>query len=344
MNKLITADLHLNSLERDLYRHDAQAEIRRLVKKHRVRWVIILGDLTDEKDFHSADLVNRVVNHIYELKQLVEMVVIVKGNHDYTDIAQTPYFAFLHRLDGVFWVGEPTPGAKLATHSSTDDKAFANDIFLPHTPNPDRDWEGINFKQWTHAYAHNTFAGAKGENGNQLNGASVSIFPKNLTVLSGDVHVPQKIGPVTYVGPPYRIDFGDSFHPRVLLQYPDGQVLSEPMDGVRKYLIEVEADEDLTGIEVMEELAVGDIIKVRVNLKEGEYAEWGKIKDDIQRWAKDNRLVVHLIQPVHNKVRTKKRKDRQQVKSDSDILTSFAVRQGVDDDTLKVGLQLTLKA
>jgi hypothetical protein len=347
LNKLITADLHLNPLERDKYRHDAQAEIRRLVKKLHVRWVIILGDLTDEKDFHSATLVNRVVNHIYELKQLVEMVIVVMGNHDYTDIAQTPYFAFLHRLDGVVWVSKPTPGSQLPTNSSTDDKAFAKDIFLPHSPDPERDWENINFEQYKYAFAHNTFAGAKGDNGQQLNGPSVSLFPKHLKVLSGDVHVPQTIGPVTYVGPPYRIDFGDNFVPRVMLQHPDGQIAPETMDGPRKYLVECKAGEPIAAAtkDLMEELAPGDMLKVRVTLKEGQYADWGNIKDEIQQWATKHRFNLYMVQPMQPKTRmTKKKTDRQPVRSDKEVLTSFATRQEVDAETLKVGMALLEKA
>ena len=323
MTILVTPDLHLNALARDQYRHDFQKQLRALVTKHRVHTVFILGDLTDEKDFHSATLVNKVVDHMQELAQLTK-VVILKGNHDYTSVATVPYFAFLKHLIQIEWIGEPMilPGPNL--------------LLLPHTPNPVRDWEKRwNFEAFDWVFAHQTFEVAKAESGRVMEGASAALF-KGTKVISGDVHVPQTLGPVTYVGSPYTIDFGDDFAPRVLL-LNGTKMQSIPCTGPQKRLVQFRIGDKLpTG-----GLNKGDILKVRVELDIGQYAQWAAIKDNIMGWGAKHGFVIHLVQPVTQQTgQAKKASPRAAPKSDTELLKGYATRQKVDARTVRVGLDL----
>jgi hypothetical protein len=339
MTTLITGDIHLNNLARDAYRHDFQKELRRLIKKYGVHTVLILGDLTDEKDFHPAQLVNKWVDHVDQLRRLVE-VIFLMGNHDRTAMIHAPFFAFLRHLEGVHWVGTPMLGRSIIDLPAASATAVAGALFLPHSPNPKRDWEKLDLKTPDIIYAHNTFEGAIGDSGHIMSGAPIDIFPKDATVLSGDVHVPQKVGPVTYVGSPYRIDFGDSFEPRVMLRHEDGGLESVSVDGVRKQLIKIRADElmKLNTPRYLDPLAEGDIFKVRVELSAGDYAHWGEYREKVQAWADKHGFVINMIQPINPATgMSKKKAIRVSPKSDGELLKVFAKRQNVDSATLKIG-------
>lgn len=343
MTVLVTADLHLNNLARDQYRHDFQKQLRKQVLAHHATTLMILGDLCDDKDHHPATLVNKVVDHIYELSQIVT-VIITMGNHDYSALAETPFFAFLKRIKNVFWIGEPTQ-PNLTTIKGLPDTTASNlagSLILPHSPDPKRDWKSITLKHYELIFAHNTFAGTVGDSGRILEGASTDIFDKNSNVISGDVHTPQNVGPVTYCGSPYRVDFGDSFSPRMLLITKARIIKSIPCTGPQKQLVETQnltlpsdAQLDKAG------LVRGDILKVRVELDIGQYAQWAEIKDNVLAWGTKYGFIIHIVQPMTKKQTTPtKIAKRQAPKSDIEIIRGFAKSRNVDEHTVKIGLEL----
>src|SRR5215831_11248250 len=91
---ILTADLHLSANPRDAYRFAFLPYLRKLARS--VDWVVILGDLTEQKDFHPAALVNRIASELHRLAQ-VTRVYFVMGNHDRLDEA-APFFQFLRYL------------------------------------------------------------------------------------------------------------------------------------------------------------------------------------------------------------------------------------------------------
>lgn len=334
---LATADLHLNNLPRDQYRHDFQKQLRELVKKHHVGTVIINGDLTDDKDFHPATLVNKVVDHIHALAQLCD-VIINTGNHDYTALASTPFFRFLSRVDGVYWVGEPTRGESISSKHTTKD--LSRVLFLPHSPNPARDWKNVNFGGIDLVFAHQTFDGALSEHGQRMEGVDCALIPMDIKVLSGDVHTPQRVGlQVTYIGAPYTVDFGDSYDPRIML-LDNGKLTSIPVDGPQKRLIEVTAGElpKLKAKQTLEQLSEGDILKVRVELDHSQYAKWAEFKDEVYAWGAKHGFVINMVQPVHKKAAVaKKAVKRIDHQSDKEIVSAFVKRHKIDEHTAKIG-------
>lgn len=229
MTTLVTADLHLSDKLRDAYRHVAMKTIRGIIKKDRsIKQLVINGDLTEEKDYHSAELANAVADHIYEFSQLVS-VIINCGNHDYVSI-DCPFFRFLSHIKNIQWISKPG-------YVETETR---RSFFLPHTNNWKRDWKGLDFKGYDWVFAHQTFNGAAVGFGRELEGIPLTVFPKGVQVISGDIHVPQKLGCVTYVGAPTLIDFGDSYTPRVLLIENSGKLVSIPVPGVQKRLVKAE--------------------------------------------------------------------------------------------------------
>lgn len=339
MTILVTADVHLSANPRDAYRHEFMRKLPALAKKHKTELILILGDFTEEKDAHTAELVNSVVDHFQALSQIAP-VIALQGNHDWLSSPDNPYFAFLRHIDGVSWVGRPTPLSRLSNVPATVSKALGPAILLPHTPNPDREWEDIDFDGYDWAFCHQTFAGTSSDSGYKLSGVSLSLFPKQLKVVSGDIHTPQTLGNVTYVGSPFRIDYGDEFQPRILL-IESGKMRSLPVGGSQKRLIEVKSLAELKQDKV--QLAgPNDILKVRLEICPNQHAEWPSLVAEVKAWGAKNGYIIDTVQPIvvgGQKSMMKERKNHT-TQTDEQLLAEYAAARSVDEKTVKTGLGL----
>jgi predicted phosphodiesterase len=329
MPVLLLSDIHLDDTSLNHYRHDfISKQLSELIKKHHVDHLILLGDLTVSKDRHCAWLVNAIADHLAAILKLCP-IIILKANHDYTS-SDNPFFRFVSHF-GIIWINDPT----VLSISGLGDC-----LFLPHTHNPDKDWSGIDMKGYSAIFAHATFTGALGDNGTALSGISPSIFPANARVFSGDIHTPQTLKtkpPITYIGAPYRINFGDIFDPRMILL--DGnKVQSIPIDGPQKHLIEITRIEDL---DRLTDIYKGDIIKVRVLCTKNSYASLPTIRDQIRDWAHTNELYLHTIIPVlqaGTPIDTKLKKI--DLKTDEQIIKDYAKTSNLDKPTTAIGIEL----
>jgi hypothetical protein len=323
---IVTSDLHLNNLLRDVYRHAWQVELRSFIKKYDANLVIICGDLTHEKNHHSSELVNKVVGHIYRLAQWCD-VIILKGNHDYEN-EDDPFFAFLSRLQGVTWISAP----KLL-----ELQGLGRCLFLPSTSDYERDWLPALREECDWIFAHGTFV-AYTASGFQLKGVPIGILPRGVTVISGDIHVPQTVGPVTYVGSPYVTDFDVSFEPRVLL-IKDDKLKSIPCSGPQKRLLEINS---LAELKKRKELQRGDMLKIRVNIAPDKRDAWLEIKQGIVDWAKRQEYDLVTVLPVLPSGDSLKRAaaPKASKRADDDLVQTYAVRQKFDEATLQLGLKI----
>lgn len=330
---LETADLHLNANPRDAYRHTFMAgTLPTLLQKHHVSTLIVLGDLCDEKDRHPAWLVNAVVRHFTKLSKLVDEVIINLGNHDYVE-AGNPFYAFLGQLPKIRWVHTPT------TLSLEGKKV----LFLPHTANYKRNWKGLDFKGYARIYVHQTFQGAA-VGPRKLDGIPLDIFPDNARVISGDIHVPQSFDVVTYIGAPYLCDFGDDYKPRVLLR--DGNTATSiPVPGVQKRLVEIEDIVELKHpVSYKGLINTGDILKVRVLLNTRDRAQWPAMKEAVLAWGEKNGFQIYLVQPVLEKEKGKATaRQRTVVRTDEQLMSTYAKAVAVSDVTLKTGMSIMRK-
>lgn len=343
MTVLITSDLHFSSNPRDDYRHAFMSKLSSIVERKQVELVMILGDLTEAKDQHNAELVNEIVDHISMLSKLCP-VVVLKGNHDYLNDPMCPFFGFLSALPDVWWINTPTWTESLPVLNDTS--AYGNGLILPYTSKYKEDWKALIASNWTDSddrnidlvFCHNTFQGAVGDNDRELSGVPVDVFPDDVVVLAGDVHVPQKLGPITYVGAPYTIDFGDSYQPRLLFMRKGGKLTSMNVSGPMKRLVEVDSVNELEDVDFVNR---GDILKVRVSLKRADHANWSSIQAEVREWGEENGYRVHVVQPVildGDRKRTKKIK--RSVKDDKALLKEYCSLRGVDVGTISVGMGL----
>jgi hypothetical protein len=338
MSILITSDIHLSENPRDAYRHTFMRQLPEVVARHKADAVFVLGDLTESKGSHNAELVNATVEHFYNLAQVCP-VVILQGNHDWLSSPENPYFQFLHLIEGITWISKPTPANH--AHSAWPEKLPklpGPTMFLPHTNNPSITWQKLNFDHYDFIFTHQTFAGALGDNGKELGGASTELFPDSARIISGDVHVPQQVGQVTYVGAPYHVDFGDSFDGRLLLIADDGNIQSIPYKGPQKHLVNIQSIAGLDGRKFLPD----DVLKVRLETTLDQYAHWSELVSKVYAWGDRHKYAIHSVQPciVQTANKTTKQQTAQPTKTDKELMVEYAAARSVDVSTVKAGLNL----
>ncbi len=332
MRALITGDIHLNDNIHDDYRIRFLRTFRDLCSTQKVDTAIILGDLTDKKDNHGAWLVNQVVDHFYKLADICKNVIVIKGNHDYLD-PEWPFYRFLQRIDRVFWINRPT------IHRFVETGVF---LCLPHTSNPKRDWKDLDTKHLDarhndFIFCHQTFKGATAGFGKQLEGIDPDeLLPGNASIISGDIHEPQQLERVTYVGAPYTINFGDNYGPRVLLLDGDRR-MSIKCPGPQKRLIEADSLAEFKKL-CEKRARPKDMIKARIAIKD--LVSWSALKEDMRSWCNEQELVVHTIQPILNSGSRMKERVVEAQRSDQERLRDYAKLRNVDGLVLKTGLSL----
>jgi len=294
---IVTTDLHLTDRERDEYRWDFLRWLTaKTSKSSEDTW--ILGDLTDAKDGHSSVLVNRIVRALVGLAACGGQVYVLKGNHDYTDEAE-PFFGFVDKIPGVHFVTEPQ-------WIETDVGLV---LALPHTRQPVPVWDPILEERESDPdliLCHQTFNGANAGGGFKLQAGISSTYFKEwkleCPVLSGDIHVPQTLGGIEYVGTPYPVAFGDDHDCRVLGLWNEGDGVewaSEPVETIQKLKLVIDDLDDLEGI------GPGDQVKVKLRLPRREFADWEQRRDEVVE------LVAHMGGHLHSiELEERKRKRR----------------------------------
>lgn len=288
MSVILTADLHFSDKPRDSYRFEFVPRLKKILKKYDVEALIILGDLTEEKDRHRSWLVNEVVKHLGQLSELCKLYIL-RGNHDAVDPLY-PFFQFTSRLDRgrITWINDP---------QVLEVSSLGSCCFLPHTNDPEKDWKRVkkSFHETAYIFAHATFKGVRVGKAPPMKGLPLEIFPRDARVYAGDIHAPVSIGCVEYVGAPYTVDFGDDYEPRVVLLDGD-EARSIPCQGRQKRLVVVN---DIGEISEALERCAGDVVRVRVAMSsESFHDSWRDVVEQVGASARDHGCVLNSVQPL----------------------------------------------
>lgn len=279
MRWLVSSDLHQSDRPKDKYRFGLYNWLVKQQEKYNPDATFFLGDITESKDRHSSKLVNRVVKG---LKRLRPPVIIDQGNHDAIDPA-SPFFGFLSHIEGLTFVNKPTYFPHLDAY------------FIPHRKNQAEldKAAGMIVPKVGGVFLHNTIDGSIAESGSRLSGLRASLVearhPRG--IWSGDIHRPQRVGCVTYVGSPYHVRFGDDFTPRVLL-ITDGVEKNLYFDTVHKWQLTISDPYELLDAE---ELYERDHVKITLNLAREEAVDWPKHRQLVNDICKELKLEVFGI-------------------------------------------------
>jgi hypothetical protein len=322
---LLTTDWHLTDEPANEYRWQAFEHLRTAVMQYRPEATFILGDLVDKKDRFSAAFINRLLSELHGLAARTRLV-IMRGNHD-TTMRPPNYFEFLNHDDEIFYVNEPAEYCEGAL------------LLLPFSAKPKEDWAGLKLSQYRALFMHATVTGAVVENGTVMDNPHFPILPRRPRIYSGDIHVPQQIANITYVGAPHAIRFGDSYPCRMLLLNKDFEVdLEIPLEGPRKLMVDINDPRDLDRVEVRH----GDQIKIRMRCRPDQLGEWGTAEQELADWALARGITIVSTEVVVDTAPAAHGGDPEQ--SPEQLLTAFAAHEQIGDALLALGLDLLKEA
>jgi len=316
---ILTADWHLTDLPQDEYRWNVFAELESFLNVTGPQDVFILGDICDKKDRHSATLVNRLVNSLTKLSPNVLSTKIIMGNHD------APL-----KGDPFWYVLNSTWDLRLAFYDLP--MRYNNVLLFPFTPDPIETWKSCSdqAKDVKAVFMHQPVDGAQSEGGFVIENKPMPIFPRGMKVYSGDIHAPQKIGRVQYVGAPHHVKFGDVY-PCRMIQLDDNfdmqrEWICTPQG---KRLINITSLDDLDGITLQK----GDQLKVRMSIDLADIKDRATIEQRLHEWAETHKAdltSVELMLPAQISVNAA----LGETGSDHEILTAFALAENVGADSL----------
>jgi hypothetical protein len=313
MKILVTADTHFGANPRDAYRLEfLNKRLPSMIKTYKIDEIYILGDITEVKDEHGAQLVNEIVDGLSQIHYIAP-VTILMGNHDFL-LEGWPFFRFLKNIPGLRFYTNPT---KIKTN-----------LFLPFTRQPHIDWKRLDFNNVKRIFTHMPFEGAVGSFGHPIKGVSLDLLP-DIPIISGDVHSPQKFRNLTYVGAPYSVDFGDDYIGRVLI-LDDSRLSPVHVGGPQKKIVRAP---DFC------KCRAGDIVRVEVPIKASEYAKWQEKCYEISQWATENHVYLDSIIPLITDASEKPvdKKIVHAAKNDEQILYEYAKVKNIDEKTLHIG-------
>lgn len=210
-------------------------------------------------------------------------IIVLMGNHDYLRKGHA-FFSFLNHLPNIKFV------------DTTWDDSLDGDngpacLFLPHTKTPTADWEPFNYGMFAYVFMHQTVGGSVSSNGMELEDEGVPAFPKDVKVFSGDVHVPQVVRGVEYIGSPYHVHFGDNFKPRGVLIDRRGRHVDLHMESPRRLKVVARSLRDLKTKEILK----GDHVKLEMQLDATDKHDWSAIKRKATEWLAGVGAAIHGV-------------------------------------------------
>lgn len=322
MKYLLTSDIHLTDAAKDSYRFGLFDFLRQQQEIYNPDVLIVAGDLTNEKNYHSSALVNQTVEGF---KRLRPPVYIDRGNHDGDD-PENPFFAFLNKIPGITFC--------IDTTVIKDYKL----VMIPHQLNQasfDNAFKRV--PEGFLAVCHQTITGCLSETGSRLTGLAVPPN-KACKILSGDIHRPQILhtenGDVTYIGSPYAVRHGDHFEPRVLLLDNNKEIDLHFLAPKKLSLI-------IRDVSEIPDLKKGDQIKVLMELHPSEKVEWANHKKKIMDHCKDKGIEIYgaKLKVIEGRKRPKLTASSNS-KSNLDYFKAFCVSEQIPANIKQAGLNI----
>ena len=284
MNALIISDLHLTENPNEAYRWTVFDTAKEFLQQHKIPELYIMGDLLDRKDRHPSELVNRLINELVQCSELAK-VSVLKGNHDYLK-PEHPFLDFLDHFPNIFWYNTPQR-----------DIHKANILWLPHSRTPEVDWADLDFDDLDYIFMHQSVIGCKVSNMFEMNhGLNLKWLTSrtDAKIYSGDIHVPQDIDVLTYIGTQHPVSFGDDYQPRMLWLTEKGHQ-SIPVNTLQRLTLTVSSLKDLRVLFDKKHLTEGDHLKIKVRLELAHLSQWSEIKQQITAWCSHKNLILFDI-------------------------------------------------
>lgn len=321
---LITTDLHLTDHPSTAYRFGLFKWINEQIDERGLESVLILGDITDAKDNHPASLVNKITDAICSINADVFMLA---GNHDWLLKGQE-FFRFLNVIPGINFITAPKEGPDIKVPC----------MYLPYSKNPAKEWAGFDFSHYEFLFMHQTIKGAIASNGQAMEGEELPALNAG-KVYSGDIHVPQTLNGVTYIGSPYHVHFGDNFTPRVLMLDRQGKEHWLHYPAPKRVVVKASSLEELRGVE----LDLDDQVKLRMCLDDSDKHAWLRIKREAVAHLEGMGVLVHGVELEVKKSTTRVRVGQRPALTQltpAELITKFVEAEDLDGMTFDAAMDV----
>ncbi len=338
MASLLLADLHLDDKPRNDYRWGLFPWLVQQVEEHDISTIYIIGDITDVKDRHNAKFTNRIVNELLMLGQHCQ-VVMTMGNHDYIDPKQ-PFFGFLDGLPNLTYITEAM------IH---EDPELGELLMLPHSRTPEADFGDIDLSRFAAVFAHQSVIGATASEFYEIShGLSPRFFDQSQKTWAGDIHCPQELGKLEYIGSPYHVHFGDLFEPRAVLLDGDATVMSKALSypSPQRVTLRIAEVEELDKYGLRE----GDHVKIVLTLDRSDVHRWSVLRKRVRETCTKNgwRFFGCQLEVSQSELSQKESEDEngvpqaslRAVASPEETLLRFAAQQDLKGPLLERGQAL----
>jgi len=333
MNKvLLVSDTHFTDNPDDEYRWELFPILSKIIDEKKIDEVFFLGDLSDRKDRHSGNLLNRLSASIDGLNTQVK---IIMGNHDApVSEESTPYWFFLNSHLNVQYYTEPF--------------GYKNCLFLPYTAKPMQAWSEIDYSKFNFIFLHQPIKGAVTDSGYVLeSGSDLPLFPRKCKVYAGDIHRPQTVSNVTYIGSPYPVKFEENFNNRVVVIDLDEPKYFEeiPLRIIRKEIIEVASEEEF--VQKLTSVKAGDQIRIRFKLDVANLNTLAQSEEKLKQLATTNNLKILSFEPLFiasQQISKEQKQNTQQLTDPKEILKVYCQTENASQELFDIGLEILEKA
>lgn len=326
-NFILTADWHLTDSEIESYRWNIFDTLRAISLQHAVTQILVLGDITDRKDRHAGNLLNRLVHALKDLSNDAGVVItILMGNHD-APLNGTPYWTFLNE-GPIHYITEPT--------------ILSGILLLPFSANPAAEWADLDFNKCA-VMMHQTLAGSLVDGDRKIEYAPhpLPLFPRGVPIYSGDVHRPQSIGGVTYVGAPHPVRFSETWENRVLVIKKNDFKNPHQVNirSIRRAILDISSSDQLKSLR----FGTNDQLKIRYMLTAGKMAEWPKEEQAIRDWAAKKGIVLASVEATLQEELTldsKPKASAMELMRPDEVIRQFGESEKLSEDVIAVGQSL----
>jgi hypothetical protein len=179
--------------------------------------------------------------------------------------------------------------------------------------------------------------GSKVPNGHTLDkGISFDLFEDfEGDIYSGDIHMPQMVKGVTFIGSPYPVYFGDDFQGRVIL-LKNGKEKDLYYPCLKKYSLKINHPEELIDVGFLP----GDHVKIAIELHPSESHLWPEYRKTVKDMCKNYEVQVFglemSLQKVNNKrARRSRSSGAKKIESPEKVIKRFAEKEGLSGRYLK---------
>ena len=323
INLLLAADLHLTDNPVEEYRWKFFEHLIDTITKNSISHVYLLGDVWDRKDRHAGRLLNRFVEAIHTVKEKTgSLVSILAGNHD-SPLEGVHYWQFLNKYDGIHYITQP-------------EFHYNEVLILPFSSNPIRDWKDLPLENAQAFLMHQPVQGAFVDEYRKLEKAPPLPPLPNRPIFSGDIHNPQVLNNIVYIGVPHPVHFNEDWKHRVILiknqQYKKYQEIFLP--SIRRAILDITSASELDS-----SFKEGDQVRIRIKLDGKNLSSWPVEQQAVLDWAKEKGVYVASLEASiqGDSVKTDE-KEVIEIMNPEQVLKQYGAQEKLSEDVIEMGL------